>query len=320
MKKLKLFGLASILLSISLVACGQKQVGNSASKADKMEVPKQEATLEMNADSLDARVQAELAEAILKQKEEMTKEALGTISQTTSILRDIDSGDTVNAIKRGKELIGALEVLLAKDPSLALLPVDVSYENEALVADIGTVKGIVKMAETAMEAGYYQEARELLKDLKSEMVVNTFYIPTATYPQALKAAVIMLEEGKTEEAKNLLISTLNTIVIEKNAIPIPVLKAEQMVIEAALVDAKDHEHVSKVLNLLNNADYQLKLAEALGYGKRDKEFAALATAIDELKASVEKKQDSSGKFNDLKEKIKSFRERLFPYKGKTPRK
>ncbi len=320
MKKLKLFGLASILLSISLVACGQKQVGNSASKADKMEVPKQEATLEMNADSLDARVQAELAEAILKQKEEMTKEALGTISQTSSILRDIESGDTVNAIKRGKELIGALEVLLAKDPSLALLPVDVSYENEALVADIGTVKGIVKMAETAMEAGYYQEARELLKDLKSEMVVNTFYIPTATYPQALKAAVIMLEEGKTEEAKNLLISTLNTIVIEKNAIPIPVLKAEQMVIEAALVDAKDHEHVSKVLNLLNNADYQLKLAEALGYGKRDKEFAALATAIDELKASVEKKQDSSDKFDALKDKIKSFRERLFPYKGKTPKK
>jgi ATP-dependent RNA circularization protein (DNA/RNA ligase family) len=115
------------------------------------------------------------------------------------------------------------------------------------------------------------------------MVINTYLIPTVTYPEAIKAAVVALEANKPELAEGLLIEVLNTVVIEKVVLPIPVLKAEQMIIEAASIDAKDHENVEQVIALLSNAEYQLQLAEALGYGKKDKDYVLLSKAIKEVK-------------------------------------
>ena len=87
-----------------------------------------------------------------------------------------------------------------------------------------------------------------------------------------------------------------------------------MIIEAAMIDAKDHENITQVINLLGNAEYQLQLAEALGYGKRDKDYVMLSKAIKELKKSVKAKKDSKPKFDKLKSDIKKFQERLFPRK------
>ena len=147
--------------------------------------------------------------------------------------------------------------------------------------------------------------------MRSEVIINTYLIPTATYPQAIRDAIILLEDNKKDEAKALLLHVLNTIVVEKDVLPLPVLKAEQMIIEASTVDATNHDHVDKVINLLNNADYQLTLAEEMGYGKKDKEFKEIEDSIRELKKSVNKKEDSAVKFDSLKSKIKKFQERLF---------
>ena len=87
-----------------------------------------------------------------------------------------------------------------------------------------------------------------------------------------------------------------------------------MIIEAAKIDKSDHEHVEQVMNLLDHAGEQLKLAKAMGYGKRDKEFSELDKAIKELRKSVERKEDSQSKFDSLKNKIKGFQDRLFPKK------
>ena len=84
-----------------------------------------------------------------------------------------------------------------------------------------------------------------------------------------------------------------------------------MIIEAATIDAENHDRSEIVLNLLSNADYQLQLAQELGYGKRDKDFKDLAEAIKVLKESVTNKEDSSSKFDELKQDLKSFKEKLF---------
>ncbi len=313
MKTTKLVAMGLLLLSVTLVACGQDKKTDTQSLTSTIDktVPKKEATLEMNRDTLDTKVIAEMEKEIAQRKVKLTEEALSTIAETQFLLQDIDKGEKEKAIKRGKELIGNLEVLLAKDPSLSFIPVDVSFQKEELITDVETVREIVKKAEKAMKKGYYREASNLLKDMRSEMVINTYLIPTATYPDAIKAAVVLLEEGKTEEAKVVLTQVLGTIIVEKTVEPLPVLNAEQMIIEAATIDAKDHENADKVLNLLNNAKYQLQLAEEMGYGKKDKDFAILNDVIKELKKSVENKEDSTGKFNSLKEKLQSFRKRLF---------
>ncbi|HFS66716.1 MAG TPA: YfdX family protein [Flavobacteriia bacterium] len=311
MKKLVKLLSVIALANLTLIACAQDKKEVKTTKVEASETVKQE-PLAMNKDTLNARIIADMQKEIIKQKVALTKEALSTVAQTQNLIQLIEKGDNKTAINKGKKLVGDLEVLLAKDPSLALVPVNVTYQEDEFVGDINTVKETTKLVKEAVNKGYYRVASDLLTDLRSEMVINTYLIPTATYPEAIKAAVVALEANKPELAEGLLIEVLNTVVIEKVVLPLPVLKSEQMIIEAASIDAKDHENIDQVIALLSNAEYQLQLAEALGYGKKDKDYVLLSKAIKEVKKSVKAKKDSKPKFDKLRSDLKKFQERLFP--------
>ena len=311
MKKVSVL-LIGLMLIVS--ACNNQQTEKKSVKSN--DIPAKADSLEMNKDSLEARIVADIMGEIVKRRSEITGEALTVVAETQNLLQLIEAAKKDEAIDKGHKLIGKLEVLLAKDPSLSLIPVDVNFRKNELITDIETVREVVKSAEEAMDDGYYQLAGNLLGDLHSEMIINSAYIPTATYPEAIKAAVALLEEDKTKEAKTLLQEVLGTIVIEETVLPLPVLKAEQMIIEAAAVDSVNHENADKVLNLLKNAEYQLLLAEEMGYGKKDAEYKGLNEAIKSLQKSVSEKADSKSAFDSLKVKINKFKERLFPKHNK----
>ncbi len=303
-------GVLSILGFVACAQEGKKENKHAEKSTEQSAIPQKEAELKMSQDTINARVVAEMEAAILAQKAELTAEALATLAQTENLLYEIAEGKTDEAIRKGKELIGDLEVLLAKDPSLALLPVDITYDKEELVTDIVAVREGAKEAKIAMEKGYYREASDILDNLRSEMVVNTFLIPTATYPDALRGSIVLLEAGDTVGAVVILEEMLGTVVIEKSIIPLPIMYAEQMIIEAATINAENHDRSEIVLNLLSNADYQLQLAQELGYGKKDKDFKDLAEAIQVLKESVSKKENSGSKFDELKQDLKKFKEKV----------
>ncbi len=309
MKKIGILLLSSILV---LSACNSGENKKLIKDVEKGNIPEKEQGLEMNEDSLDAAIVADVMGEIVQRRSEIAKEALTVVAETQNLLQLIEADKNDEAIKYGHQLIGKLEVLLAKDPSLSLIPVDVNFQKNELITDIKTVRELVKSAEEAMDAGYYQLAGDLLDNLHSEMIINSMYIPTATYPEAIKAAVALLEDGKVADAKSILQGVLGTIVVEKTILPLPVLKAEQMIIEAAKVDSLSHENADKVVNLLKNAKYQLLLAEEMGYGKKDAEYKDLNDAIKNIQKSVTEKSDSQSAFDSLKVKINKFKERLFP--------
>jgi outer membrane murein-binding lipoprotein Lpp len=312
MKKNKNIISAIIIAAMLVTGCSKDK--KELSQTDDQARVEKVATLEMNKDSLDTKVIDDLKEQIVKRKIELTTEALSVIGETHSLLQEISKSKKNEAIKKGKELIGSLEILLAKDPELSLIPVDVDFRKNELITDVETVRKTAKLAQEAMDKGYYQLAADLLEGIRSEMVINTYLIPTATYPEAIKLAVIDLEADKPEEAKRVLQNVLSTVVIDETVLPLPVLNAEQMIIEASKIDAKDHENSDKVINLLKNAEYQLSLAEEMGYGKKDKDFKTLSESIKALKKSVEKKEDSGSRFDSLKQDIRKFQERLFSSK------
>ena len=306
--------LAVLLLSgLMFLSCSQQNSTNETqSSKDTTAIPEKQADLQMNKDSLNNRIISDVYAEVIKRKVALTAEALSTIGETQNLLLEVKNGKREDAIEKAKTLIGHLEVLLAKDPALSMIPVDVNYRKNELITDIETVRSIVADAQEAMDEGYYQEASDLLASLKSEMEINTYLIPAATYPAAIRDAVIFLEDSNVVMAEKVLQAVLNTIVVEKTILPLPVLKAEQMIIEAANIDAANHDNSEQVINLLKNADYQLKLAEEMGYGKKDKDFATLNEAIKVLEESVSNKENSTSKFDSLKAKIKEFKERLFP--------
>ena len=300
--------LSVLVVLVTMGSCAQE---TKEKPNDNKPIMQKEASLEMNKDSLDSKIIDDLENQVVEKKLELTEEALSAIGETHAILEAIKKDNKKDAIAKGNLLIGKLEVLLTRDPNLSLIPINVNYQKEELITTIEEVRLAIKLAQKAMDDGYYQLASDILKDIKSEMIINTYFLPAGTFPDAIKVALALLEQDKPKEAELVLNKVLGTIVIQKSIQPLPVLNAEQMIIEAAAIDKENHENIDKVLNLLKNADYQLTLAEEMGYGKKDKDFKTLSESIKILKKSVKDEEDSHSKFDSLKKDITKFKEKIF---------
>ena len=311
MKKI-VFSLA--IASMFFVAgCAQNKADNKVKKdITKKEIPAKPA----HVNASDEEIQKNIGNSVNKdysvKETDNTKQALGVLAETGNVLKYIDKGKDKKAKQELAKLIGELEIMLTKDPDLALIPVGVAYETNDVTTDLETVQKITLAAKKAMDDGYYQVAKNLMNDLSSELIIKTSYLPMATYPDAMRLSAALLDEGKKEEAVAMLAKSLNTMVIEEQHMPLPVLKAEEFIKMGAATMQKDDKDKKEVAMLfLDNADYQLQLAQAMGYGKKDKEYKELADAIQTLKQSIKDDKESKSGFEKLSKKIKEFKERLF---------
>jgi len=244
--------------------------------------------------------------------DEDTQKALDILKQTQEVIDEISKDKKDDAKSKLAKLIGELEILITKNPKVSLIPVSVNYEIRDAVVDIETAEKLIADAKKVFEDGYYQAAKKVLNTLSSEYVIKISFLPLATYPDAMKIAAKLLEEDKKDDALAVLMNALYILAIQEIAIPLPVLRAEEYIKAAAIaVKEKKEEYIATAVVLLENAEYQLQLAEVMGYGKKDKEYKELATAITELKNAIKEKLETESLFDKLSEKIKNFKERLF---------
>jgi len=298
MKRLALF--VGMILAFSL----QAQVEKSAGKTG------------ISNQDMQARVEKSVNEKIRNAQTEDTQKAIDILKETQEVIAFIAQKKKKEAEDKLAEVIGKLEVLLAQKPELAFIPVSATTEVHDVVADLETVDKIMKQVREAIDKGYYQAAKRVLNDLSSEIIVKTAYLPMATYPDAMKLAARLLHEDKDQEAVGVLVQALSTLVIREEVLPLPVLRAEEYIKEAITVINNDQEFKDKkelLTALVDAADYQLTLAEKMGYGKRDKEYKELHDLIRTLKGQIEKGREKRSRksLNKLAEKIKNFKERLF---------
>ena len=308
MKTLKALFLGLVVVMMGLTACNS-QSNEKIARVD---------TLMMPADTVNARIAKIMSDYVVLLRQDLLQDTtvLNTLGQTQLVVQDIENNKIDQAKTTLQNLIGSLEVYLTKNPDAALVPINVSYHQVETVDNIDTARAIAKAAHKAMEKGYYQAAKQILAGLTSEMIISTAYLPIVDYLQGLKVAAALLDENQVDKAMVVMQAALSRVVVTDVTIPLPILKAEVMIDEAARIDAKDHKHVAQVVNLLDNAKYQIKLAEAMGYGKHDKEFKELYKAIKDLKKSVKAQANSQPAFNKLHKKLKNFEHRLFPIKKK----
>ena len=90
------------------------------------------------------------------------------------------------------------------------------------------------------------------------------------------------------------------------------LQAHNKMLEevSALLEAEERD--TDIHTLLENAEYQIRFAEALGYGKRDREFEELYSAIKEIKQELKEEGDgdSAGLTEMLRNNLSAFKERI----------
>ena len=250
-------------------------------------------------------VQKETDSQAADKRKQVLDEAVSALSLTKSALAALDGKDTARALATLAEVTGKLELIVAREPTLALAGVDVRTIVHDLFANTETIEAMTDEALDALKHGEVQQARHVLALLASEIVITVTSIPLASYPAAVKAVVPLIDQGKIEEAKAALQSALSTLVEERSVLPLPVLRAKLLLKRAEpLVEDGQRSEASneRLETLLNEARQQLEMAELLGYGKR-KDFEPLYAELKKIKEKTGGGGCGKGWLDEVKAKL-----------------
>ena len=254
------------------------------------------------------QVDDKAAREAAKKRAELAQDAITALAKTHEALILLDAKKTKEALAALELASGKLELVLAREPKLALAPVDVSVITHDIHADVESVKKAVKLSRELLDDGEVQKARPIVANLASEIVIETDNLPMATYPAAIKSAARLIDSGKIDDAKAELARALNTLVVTSVAFPLPVLRAEAAMAKAEKLaetdkrDAKQNEELSALLAYVRT---EIELAQILGYGKK----ADFKPIFDQVK-SIEQKsaggKSGKGWFDELKTRIQKL--------------
>ncbi|MEJ2406402.1 MAG: YfdX family protein [Candidatus Thiodiazotropha sp.] len=259
------------------------------------------------ADQVDKTAQKRVQQA----RKVVLKDAVTAVKKTRQAIQALDDKQPDKALTYLSEATGKLELVLAREPDLALAPIAVDVRSHDLLGGVEDVKAAVDQAEDLLEDGRVQEARALIDDLTSEIVISTTEVPLGTYPDAIKAATPMIDEGKTDQARQMLSDALDTLVVSDLVIPLPMLRAEALLDQAqAMVEPADQQakasqssiDKTKLDNLMSGVRQQLKLAETLGYGNKQT-YQSMYDSLDKLSQKAGEGGMSSNWFQEIKDKV-----------------
>lgn len=237
----------------------------------------------------------------------LVTEAIRALQYTQDAYIYLNAKKTDKAIQSLKKAIGELTVILNKPNAPYLLPVNITIEANEYLGSIKNISKQITDAKIALAKHQLPITRTILNSLKSEIDIKSINIPLATYPDAIKLAIRYINKNKIKEAKDVIAMALNTLVTTDTIIPIPLLKANDLVLEASKISNKDKK---QTLHYLNEAKKQLKIAELLGYtSSSDTTYKMLKENIENIENKLNHNKNTNNLFNDLKSKLKEFKEK-----------
>ncbi|RMF96208.1 MAG: hypothetical protein D6727_08965 [Gammaproteobacteria bacterium] len=282
-------------------------VGNAVAQTDSL--PAEPQAQSPAAESVQGEVQSKSAEKAAERRKAIIREAVTALQKSNEALAALDAGKKDEALAALEIVTGKLELILARDPDLAFAPVDVKVVTYDLLASTDTVKAIIHDAEDYLDDGEIQKARPLVSALASEIQVRETSIPLATYPEAVKGVVKLIDEDKLDEAREALQLALNTVVTRTvDVIPLPKLRAERLLANAEkLAENKDRTAADEqtLKDLLAEARRQLELAQLLGYGDK-KAYEPMYEQLDSIEQKVAEGKSGKGWFDRLKEQLEAL--------------
>ena len=306
MKKLTCYLLAiimTVVMSLSISA-------ESSQKNNEELIAKPESE-KKSLESVSGDVNSEGQSIIDQNEKNITKESIEVISETRKALKLLGDGKTAESMKALEKIIGKLEILLAKHPDLTSIPIDSHISVLNTFTDLETVETIRKDTIKLLKDGDIQKARQLIDSLVSEIRIRTTYIPMGTYPQAIKGIVPMIDGGNVKAASHTLREALATLVVETEIVPLPPINAKHLLRKAQKLSGdRKEENKQEILDLIENARYQLKMAEALGYGDIEKDYETLHKLIDKTEDRISRNQSGEDIFDEVKEAVSKFTEKF----------
>ncbi|MBF0136763.1 MAG: YfdX family protein [Magnetococcus sp. DMHC-1] len=277
--------------------------------AEKTSLPAEPQKQSAASESVKAGVDGESSDEALERRKKVLDEATVALKETEKALKALGEKKQDEAIAALEKVTGKLELILARDPGLALAPVETNVVTYDLLANVDTVKAMIHDAMNYLMDGEIQKARPIVRNLASEIVYQTRSIPLATYPLAIKAVVPMIDKGEIDQARATLQSALNTLVVKTDkVVPLPKLRAEHLLIKAEELSKKvnrskeENEDLERILAEVRN---QLEMAELLGYGDKES-YKPLYAQLDEIVKKTSDGKSGEGWFDRIKKKVSSM--------------
>jgi hypothetical protein len=244
-------------------------------------------------------------------KTKLVQEAIDSLKYAHDALINLENSEKEKAVKNIEKALGKLEVILASKNTPSFLPVDSTITVKEYVGTKESIKHSIDLAKDLLDDNRVQYARDILNTLQSEIDVNVVSLPLASYPDALKLSASYIHDNKIEEAKHILTIALNTFENSVEIIPLPLVKASNLIYLASQ-EAKDNKNREKALSYLKSASDELDIAELLGYvSSSDTTYKMLHESIEKLNKEIKGKNSSEKLFSELTKKLKEFREKIF---------
>ncbi len=248
----------------------------------------------------------------LSRHKEVVKEALDAFKATETALKALQNDQPKQALAALEVVSGNLHLLLARDPSLGLIPVDIRVQVLEGETRLKRIKELEDELEDLIGDGHYQAARPLVDSLVDEIRVTTTYLPLAIYPAVIDEIAPLIDAEKIDEAEVALITVLDTLVTEQEITPLAVIRAEGDITQAFQLEHKKglskQETKTKIKELLGEAEQHIQIAEALGYGTED-DFKELGQSIDALNTAI-RNEKIRDEWNGIKKSLSKFKNKI----------
>jgi YfdX protein len=289
------------IVVMSLTVClGMASVVRSQQQSRGSSEPSRSNTQTKGQQSIDQQRQQVEQQA----KSRLDQEAIAAIMETNNAVKAIEAGRTDEALAALERATGKIDILVARNPAAALIPAAVQVDViDTAPTDLEMIQHLAGAVEDAVDEKDFPAARVVLFGLMSEIRARTFNLPLATYPIAMQEAVRLLDAQKTAEAKAVLKTALNTLVIVERVVPLPVVTAQSAINEAQALRDSDKEMAQQFLAV---ARTELERAKELGYAGEDEEYATLNDAIAKIESQLEGGEDTESAFSRLKDRIAAF--------------
>jgi hypothetical protein len=293
---------------IGLVSCNRGKDSGERPSSSPAEQQDQSQSVQKQREGAEHQVRPDIENerknAQQQAEQSLDQEAVAAIEQTRKAIDAISANKTDEALAALEQASGKINVLLGRNPAKALIPVSAEVTViDAAPHDIPTIRDIARDAGRAMDDKEFPTARALLYALSSEIRVRTYNLPLATYPNALKEAARLLDQKKNQDANNVLLEALNTVVAIDKVTPLPLVLARGAISAAQEQSQKDKNAAQTLLEVAKN---ELERARELGYAGKDAEYNALNTDITNLEKQLKGTGDVSSVFTKLKDRMAAF--------------
>jgi hypothetical protein len=298
---------------IVLSACGATKSAERSTNGGTQTQPQSKAQTDFDKQQQTAQqqVQPEVENQRRQIEEEgkkgLDQEAIVAINDTKKAIDAIAAKKSDQALAAIEDATGKLNILLARNPANAFIPVSLAVDIiDVAPHDTKLIRQVASDASAAVGAKDYPSARVLLYSLTSEIRSRTFNLPLATYPDALKEAARLLDQKKDQDASNVLLTALNTLVVVDKVTPLPLILSREA-LRAAKEDSQKDKSTAQIL--VQTAKNELERSKELGYAAHAPEYDALNADITSLEKQLKGNQDATAVFAKLEDKLSGFLKR-----------